>query len=223
VKFCHSCDSICCLTQFILPSITLLQIAGAWGASDPSGVAGILGPANGRKLVSCNVFGQNGDADGASISDIVRCLAHARQQSSHWVVNLSLGGEWSRTDAAVALLRQGLNTHVCEAGGIAVVAAHNFGINVDNPNLSKATFPAAYAGSEVPCLIAVASVDQGDALSAFSNFGTAVKIAAPVRLLLQSEQRVRAAAEVQLKSGGDKCRRSSSNTFMVFRKTACRA
>ncbi|KAF6248316.1 peptidase S8/S53 domain-containing protein [Scenedesmus sp. NREL 46B-D3] len=159
-------------------------IAGAWGSNDPSGVAGVLGPAVGRKLLSCNVFGRNGDADGASISDIVRCLAHARQRNSHWVVNLSLGGEWARTDAAVALLRQGLNTHVCDAGGIAIVAAHNYGVNVDNPNNNKAVYPAAFAGSEVPCLVAVASIDQGDALSSFSNFGTAVKIAAPVSMLL---------------------------------------
>jgi hypothetical protein len=164
----------------LLLLLLLLQIAGSWGGNDPSGVAGIVGPAYGRKLVSCNVFGQNGDTDGASISDIVRCLAHARSRNSHWVVNLSLGGEWSRTDAAVALLRDGLNTHICNAGGIAVVAAHNFAVNVDNPNFDKATFPAAFAGDEVPCLIAVASVDQGDVLSSFSNFGSAVKIAAPV-------------------------------------------
>lgn len=161
-----------------------LQIASAWGGNDPSGVAGILGPAIGRKPVSCNVFGQNGDADGASISDIVRCLAHARQRDAHWVVNLSLGGEWSRTDAAVALLRAGLNDHICKGGGIAIVAAHNFAVNVDNPNYDKATYPAAFAGDEVPCLIAVASIDQGDMLSSFSNFGAAVKIAAPVRTLL---------------------------------------
>jgi hypothetical protein len=193
----------------------LLQIAGAWGGSDPSGVTGILGPANGRKLVSCNVFGQNGDQDGASISDIVRCLAHARQQNSHWVVNLSLGGEWSRTDAAVALLSRGLNTHVCEAGGIAIVAAHNFAINVDNPNFSKATFPAAYAGSEVPCLIAVASVDQGDVLSYFSNFGTAVKIAAPVSGLLQSEEHMREATADLLKPSRNRCKSSSNNICMA--------
>ncbi|WIA10327.1 hypothetical protein OEZ85_010519 [Tetradesmus obliquus] len=161
-------------------------IASAWGGNDPSGVAGILGPAIGRKPVSCNVFGQNGDADGASISDIVRCLAHARQRDAHWVVNLSLGGEWSRTDAAVALLRAGLNDHICKGGGIAIVAAHNFAVNVDNPNYDKATYPAAYAGDEVPCLIAVASIDQGDMLSSFSNFGAAVKIAAPGGSILSS-------------------------------------
>lgn len=155
------------------------MLAGAWGGGDPTGVAGVLGPSSGS-IVSCNVFGNNGDVDGASINDIVRCLAHARKNNAHWVVNLSLGGEWSRSDAVVGLLRDGLNTQICDGGGVVVAAAHNFKQNVNDPSSDTATFPAAYAGDEVPCLIAVASIDQGDRLSSFSNFGTSVKIAAPV-------------------------------------------
>lgn len=151
--------------------------AAAWGGGDPSGIAGVMGPTGGT-VVSCNTFGDNGDVNGASVADIVRCLAHARQNNAHWVVNLSLGGEWDKSGATTALMRDALN-EICAAGGLVIVAAHNYGIDVDLPNAFKAVYPAAFAGDEVPCLLAVAATDRVDRLAEFSNFGTKVRVAAP--------------------------------------------
>ncbi|KAF8069435.1 protein phosphatase methylesterase 1 [Scenedesmus sp. PABB004] len=157
--------------------------AGAWAGGDASGVAGVLGPAPGSVVV-CNPFGDNGDETGAAVSDIVKCLAHVRDVGAGSVVNLSLGGKWERGSTTAALLRDALRA-VCDAGGLVVVAAHNFGANVDDPADTKAVYPAAFAGGaafasgDVPCLLAVAAIDRSDQLATFSNWGTKVAIAAP--------------------------------------------
>jgi hypothetical protein len=88
--------------------------------NDPSGVAGIVGPAP-HSMASCNCFGRYGEGrDG----DVIACIMHAVATGTHWVINLSLGDEQSRNDTAHQLYVD-VFTEFCAADGIAVLAAGN--------------------------------------------------------------------------------------------------
>lgn len=82
-------------------SHTFCTVAGAWnqGTVDPSRIAGLVGPATG-KMISCNVFGNNGDNDGAAVSDLVRCLSYAVRANAHWVSNVDEGNKHKSGAAA---------------------------------------------------------------------------------------------------------------------------
>lgn len=87
---------------------------------DPAGIAGIIGPAA-HSVASCNCFGRYTDGrDG----DVVACIAHAVATNTHWVINLSLGDEGLRSDAAHQLYYDAMKAF-CAADGIAVMAAGN--------------------------------------------------------------------------------------------------
>ncbi|KAF6261351.1 hypothetical protein COO60DRAFT_1699898 [Scenedesmus sp. NREL 46B-D3] len=167
---------------------------------DPSRTAGIVGPAA-QAVASCNCFGRYQEGrDG----DVVACIAHAVETGTHWVVNLSLGDEGSRDDTAHKLYYDTL-TEFCAAGGIAVIAAGNgvcvggcewgnigprsyVGVDVSNAGLQPdgvtvkpniASYPAVMAEYFPDCVITVANIDAAGQLVAGSNFGAAVRIAAP--------------------------------------------
>ncbi|WIA44059.1 hypothetical protein OEZ86_010422 [Tetradesmus obliquus] len=158
--------------------------AGDWGGGDTRGIAGIAGPMKGQ-LVSCNVFGSS---NGATDSDIGKCLAYAVSTKSHWAINLSLGGVGSISDDQ---FYQDAFKDFCNAGGIALIAAGNGetvngqdrAVDVANAgdaqDGTEAEYPAYMANYYPDCVIAIANIQKGDRLAPSSNYGMLVKLAAP--------------------------------------------
>uniref|UniRef100_A0A383V483 Peptidase S8/S53 domain-containing protein n=1 Tax=Tetradesmus obliquus TaxID=3088 RepID=A0A383V483_TETOB len=158
--------------------------AGDWGGGDTRGIAGIAGPMKGQ-LVSCNVFGSS---NGATDSDIGKCLAYAVSTKSHWAINLSLGGVGSISDDE---FYQDAFKDFCNAGGIALIAAGNGetvngqdrAVDVANAgdaqDGTEAEYPAYMANYYPDCVIAIANIQEGDRLAPSSNYGRLVKLAAP--------------------------------------------
>ncbi|WIA23563.1 hypothetical protein OEZ85_000288 [Tetradesmus obliquus] len=158
--------------------------AGDWGGGDTRGIAGIAGPMKGQ-LVSCNVFGSS---NGATDSDIAKCLAYAVSTKSHWAINLSLGGVGSISDDQ---FYQDAFKDFCSAGGIALIAAGNGetvngqdrAVDVANAGNAQdgteAEYPAYMAHYYPDCVIAIANIQEGDRLAPSSNYGMLVKLAAP--------------------------------------------
>ncbi|WIA12287.1 hypothetical protein OEZ85_012344 [Tetradesmus obliquus] len=168
---------------------------------DPAGIAGIIGPAA-HSVASCNCFGRYTDGrDG----DVVACIAHAVATNTHWVINLSLGDEGLRSDAAHQLYYDAMKAF-CAADGIAVMAAGNgvcveggcklgqlggrsyVGVDMSDAGLQPdgvtvkpnvASYPAVMAEYFPDCVIAVANVNSVGHLVSGSNYGAAVRIAAP--------------------------------------------
>ena len=132
------------------------HVAGiaAAGTGDGFGVAGLAPSA---RIIPVRVL----DAAGrGTSSDVARGITWAVDHGAE-VVNLSLGGQYSMAvDTAVAY---------AESHGVLVVAA----AGNDGPT-GPANYPAALDEA-----LAVASYDQGDAISWFSTHGTYVDITAP--------------------------------------------
>lgn len=87
---------------------------------------------------------------------LAECMAHAAQRNASWVVNLSLGGLYMQGGADYALQRDAVEQFICEAGGIAVAAAGNFGVDVNGPipyfgDIYDGFYPA---GANVQCVVA---------------------------------------------------------------------
>lgn len=99
---------------------------------------------------------------------------------------MSIGATYPRNEPSVQLFREALQA-LCNAGGIAVVAAGNAGVDVDDAGYSStgtytpgyAAYPASLAGELPQCVIAVANLRSDDVLSTSSNWGANVAIAAP--------------------------------------------
>jgi hypothetical protein len=51
-----------------------------------------------------------------ALQDITACLAHAKSQSAHWVINLSLGAVGNISQ--FALQQDAIKQHVCDNDGI---------------------------------------------------------------------------------------------------------
>ena len=137
------------------------------------GIAGILSKA---KIMVLKV--EADDATTMNDFDIIGAVDYARAKGAR-IVNCSFGGETTSQLEYEAFER------LKSAGIIAVCAAGNDGLNLDNPGAEK-TFPAHYAHSTDPSypplnnLISVAASDQNDKLAVFSNYGqNSVDVMAP--------------------------------------------
>ena len=132
-------------------------IAGLIAAKNNNGL-GISGIAPEVDLYPVRIFGSTGRC---ATSTVVEGIYQAVEAGAD-VINLSLGSEYSSTDMEEA----------CQAavnsGAIVVAAAGNDGVATNN-------YPAAY-----DCVVGVASTDQDETPSYYSNYGTDnVWVAAP--------------------------------------------
>ncbi len=134
-------------------------IIGADGYND----VGISGVAPRVQLMGLKFLSQSGMG---FTSDALKVLAYAKENGAQ-VLNLSWGSR-SFSESLLEVLRD------CAESGILIVAsAGNDADNIDN----RPVYPAAY---DVNGLLTVASVDDYDRLSDFSNYGVGtVEIAAP--------------------------------------------
>ncbi|WIA32415.1 hypothetical protein OEZ86_003238 [Tetradesmus obliquus] len=132
--------------------------------------------------------------------------------NTHWVINLSLGDEGLRSDAAHQLYYDAMKAF-CAADGIAVMAAGNgvcvgggcklgqsggrsyVGVDMSDAGLQPdgvtvkpnvASYPAVMAEYFPDCVIAVANVNSAGQLVSGSNYGAAVRIAAPGTVIVST-------------------------------------
>jgi len=133
-------------------------------------VAGIIAATSGNRVGTAGLAPQAKimplrvlDASGAGwSSDIAKAIMYATDHGAD-VVNLSLGGPDQDSVTATAV------KYAVSHGVIVLAAAGN-----ERTTGNATSYPAAYPG-----VIAVASTDQGDASSSFSNTGTYVDVSAP--------------------------------------------
>jgi subtilisin family serine protease len=132
------------------------HVAGtiAAAANDGTGVAGV---APSTRILPVKVLGDNGSG---SSSDVARGITWAVDNGAE-IINLSLGGSFSSAVATAVAY--------AEAEGVLVVAAAGNDGPTGSPN-----YPAALADA-----LAVASYDEGGAVSSFSTRGSYVDVAAP--------------------------------------------
>jgi roadblock/LC7 domain-containing protein len=146
------------------------HVAGLAAAriGNQEGGVGIHGIA---KVMSLNVFGNNGFTRSSVLENAVRYAADHRAD----VINLSLGGrEYSRS------MRSALE-YAIGRGSFIVAAAGNEGVELcDNPGSFDFVSPAVY-GSSIDGMLVTASTDIASGkMSRFSNFSNRlVEIAAP--------------------------------------------
>lgn len=135
-----------------------------------AGLAGgtTYGPAKLATVTPVKVLDCNGDGTLLSVLMGLDWIAQNTLVGQQAVINMSLGGNQNAflDNAVSALSNQGL---------VFVVAAGNLSANACN------TSPAS-----VPTAITVASSDQGDGFSSFSNFGSCVDVVAPGGLVQSS-------------------------------------
>ncbi|HVF88862.1 MAG TPA: S8 family peptidase [Blastocatellia bacterium] len=146
------------------------HVAGSIGAVGNNG-KGVTGVAWNVKLMSLKFLDKK-DGKG-STSDAVMAVNYAidqrRRGQNVRVINASWGGPGESLALQDAIARAG------EAGILFVCAAGNESTNVD----SAPEYPVAWTGG-LPTMLSVASIDQNDNISSFSNIGhTAVSVAAP--------------------------------------------
>ncbi|WIA40762.1 hypothetical protein OEZ86_004442 [Tetradesmus obliquus] len=163
-------------------------MAGGWGNGDSRGIAGVLGPTS-SGLVMCNAFSPGSYFSSsmvqvaASTQDLLACYNHTRSVDAHWVINMSLGGPG--TMAEMAAERDTIKQTICDNGGMVVVAAGNEGLNISAAGTDASgyqydgQYPAKFAALYPDCVLTVAAVDNSDRLATFSNWGSAVGVAAP--------------------------------------------
>lgn len=145
------------------------HVAGTIGAlsANADGVAGIDWSA---KILPVRVLGKCGGdtsdvADGLRWSAGIAVSGVPANANPARIINLSLGGE-----GACGAAEQNALTDALANGAIIVVAAGNSGANLAVSPES----PAVCSG-----VITVAAVDRNGARAGYSNYGTAVEIAAP--------------------------------------------
>lgn len=142
------------------------HVAGTVAAAS-NNAAGVAGVSWGAKVMPIRVLGQGG----GSSYDIIQGIRYAAglsndsgsvpTQPAH-IINLSLGCQncFSQTD-------QDAYTAVRNAGVIIIAAA-------GNENTATLGYPASYAG-----VVSVAAVDRNKHRAPYSNFGSAIDVAAP--------------------------------------------
>mgnify|MGYP002338691422 CR=1 FL=1 len=130
-----------------------------------AGIAGGSGNDDGARLMSVQVFGDNGQGGFAE------GFVYAADMGAHISQNSWGGGGESQSinDAIDYFISNGGGSGTPMDGGIVVVAAGN-----DNVSSGASIWPAAYSNA-----LAVASTDHNDVKSSFSNYGSWVDIAAP--------------------------------------------
>lgn len=141
------------------------HVAGTVAAETNNGT-GAAGVSWGAKIMPLRVLG----ARGGSSYDIMQSVRFAARMSNDSgtipaqradIINLSLGGEGS------SISEENLYQEVYDSGVIIVAAA-------GNDNTDRLSFPASYPG-----VISVSALDAVDQRAPYSNFGSAIDIAAP--------------------------------------------
>ena len=157
------------------------HVAGTIGALDND--IGVAGVAPGVRLWAVKVLDANGSG---YTSGILAGIDWVVSQGSIEVLNMSLGGE-----GVSAAYETAINTAVAN-GVVVVVAAGNS--NLDANGYSPAYVPSAITVSALADFDGLAGAqgsptcrsDQDDTLADFSNWGTAVDIAAPGTCILST-------------------------------------
>jgi len=148
-------------------------LAAGWGGGDARAIAGVAGRA---RLASCRIFAdyQGLGTVSANTFDELSCIDLAAG-SRAFVVNYSGGTYYVAGSTALEAMRAAV-TRFCASGGVFVAAAGN-----DGRDFARDPFyPAAFAGQPgLECVVAVAAVARGGYMPYFSNYGAAVRIAAP--------------------------------------------
>jgi len=138
------------------------HVAGTIGAvgNNKKGVVGVNWSA---QIMAVKFLNKNGSG---YLSDAIKAIAYARENGA-WILNNSWGGGGYSQAMADEI------TRVEEAHLLFVAAAGNSGMNTDQyPH-----YPSSYLH---PNIISVASIDEGENRSYFSNYGKySVDIAAP--------------------------------------------
>ena len=117
-----------------------------------------------------------GDSSGFNLTDILLSISYAKTHGVK-IINMSLGGpSYSET------FREAIETYP----GLVVAAAGNGGVDgIGDNNDITPEYPASY---DLPNIISVASTDQHDNLSTFSNYGVkSVDVGAPGENILSLE------------------------------------
>ena len=132
--------------------------------------SGMQGVAYGAKILPLRFIGPNS----GSTSDAIRAVNYVtlmKQRGANiTAINASFGGGGYNQVMFNAIQTAGEN-------GIVFVAAAGNGINGIGVDLGQnVVYPANY---DLPNIVTVGATQQDDALTTFSNFGTAVDIAAP--------------------------------------------
>jgi serine protease len=130
------------------------HVAGIAAATtdNDEGIAGV----SDARLLACRAL----DSGGGTVGDVARAVVWAAEQGAD-VINMSIGSrEFTHT------MRNAVGIAANE-GALLVAAAGNDGVE-------GVSFPAQF--SEV---VAVSAVDRGEDLADFSNYGSAVDVAAP--------------------------------------------
>ncbi len=150
------------------------HVAGTIGAR--ANGFGVIGVAPAVNLHSVKVLGNNGLGFRSNIiKGIEHVMAEAQDKGVPVIANMSLGGDMSDTGTCSSSGYSGPDSYhmaICEAknvGVIFVVAAGNEGVNTGN------VAPAGYDDA----VITVSATDQSDNRPSWSNFGSAVDVAAP--------------------------------------------
>jgi thermitase len=138
------------------------HVAGTIGMTGNNSKGG-AGVAYKAKIFPVRVINSQGSVSG----DIIKALSHAASNGAK-VINLSFGGSFYS-----AILDQAYNL-IYESGIALIAASGNDGVNT-------LFYPAGYAS-----VLAVASTNQNDQLSSFSNYGSWVDIAAPGENILST-------------------------------------
>jgi hypothetical protein len=139
-------------------------IGAEWGG--PSGsLAGVNGLA---RVMACKSFNASGSG---FTSDHILCIKHLSAQGAVFQSNSWTGGSYSSTLFAT------IRDFVCNKGGLFVAAAGNSGRDIA---INNGTYPAFYSTlTGTKCVLPVAATNSTNFLATFSNWGSAVPIAAP--------------------------------------------
>jgi subtilisin family serine protease len=141
------------------------HVAGIVGATRGN-AAGVAGLASGVRVMPLKFM----DATGGYDSDAIDAIGYATAMGAK-VINASWGA--SVHDDALADDPQ-LRDAISRCGCVFVAAAGNAGQSSDDPNAR--VYPAAFG---LPNELSVGAVDASGQLASFSNYGSAVDLAAP--------------------------------------------
>ncbi|WP_049908203.1 S8 family serine peptidase [Natrinema pallidum] len=138
------------------------HVAGiaAGGTDNGTGHAGI----SNCSLLSARALG---GGSGGSLSDIADAVQWSADQGAD-IINMSLGG-----GGATELMREACEYATSQGSLVVAAAGNDYG--------SSVSYPAAYDS-----VVAVSSLDEGEALSDFSNVGPEIELAAPGGNVLSS-------------------------------------
>ena len=141
------------------------HVAGIVGATRNNN-RGVAGLAAGVRIMPLKFMSEEGGSD----SDAIDAIGYAKAMGAK-VINASWGASLSEdSDADDPLLRDAIS----QCGCVFIAAAGNDGASSDDPG--SRVFPAAF---DLPNELSVGALDASGQLASFSNYGSAVDLAAP--------------------------------------------